>query len=385
MTGGAKGVTLDCALALAARTHAHFILAGRSKALSLNEFPVWAKGVAATELKQAAIQELLAGGKRPTPKEVDALIAPLASALEIQQALQAFSDLGASAEYLSMDVSSAESIAKALGPIQAIAPVTGLIHGAGVLADKFIQDKTLDELKRVAGTKVDGLKGLLANLDGLKLVALFSSAAGFYGNKGQSDYAMANEILNKAAHRLAHAKPDCRVVAFDWGPWDGGMVTDSLKKMFQERGVYVIPRPLGAALFAEAVLGRAESQILVGSSMQGNADQAGANLKKPEVHSGITLGRTLYRPHLALLEDHQIGGNAVLPTVCALEWMQDAATRHFGGQWQPHDYRLLKGVVFDSDEKALTMQLNVTDAGLSALISCDGRPQYEARDRKSVV
>jgi hypothetical protein len=36
---------------------------------------------------------------------------------------------------------------------------------------------------------------------------LFSSIVGFFGNVGQSDYAIANEILNKSAHLIKRKYP----------------------------------------------------------------------------------------------------------------------------------------------------------------------------------
>ncbi|OXS01149.1 type I polyketide synthase [Shewanella algae] len=388
VTGGAKGVTLDCALALARQSGGHFILAGRSKALALEAFPDWAKGLESGQLKAAAITALMAKGQKPSPKEVEALIKPLVNALEIHAALKRFEAIGASAEYLSLDVSNPDAVASTLAPIQALAPISGLIHGAGVLADKHIADKTLAELELVTGTKVGGLSALLRALapnkkaaEHLKLLALFSSAAGFYGNTGQSDYAMANEILNKTAHRLHHELPTTRVISFNWGPWDGGMVNAALKQMFESRGVYVIPREAGAKLFAEAILASSEPQLLIGSSMQGPGGKQGLNhTDVPEAQAGPqTLSRSIKRQELALLEDHCIGGNPVWPTVCALQWMLQSAQSLFGGDWRAVDYKLLKGVVFDSDEKRLQLSLTLgTDGELQASISCDERPQYQA-------
>ncbi|NJI83696.1 type I polyketide synthase [Shewanella sp. Iso12] len=388
VTGGAKGVTLDCALALARQSGSHFILAGRSKALALEAFPDWAKGLESGQLKAAAITALMAKGQKPSPKEVEALIKPLVNALEIHAALKRFEAIGASAEYLSLDVSNPDAVASTLAPIQALAPISGLIHGAGVLADKHIADKTLAELELVTGTKVGGLFALLRALapnkkaaEHLKLLALFSSAAGFYGNTGQSDYAMANEILNKTAHRLHHELPTTRVISFNWGPWDGGMVNAALKQIFESRGVYVIPREAGAKLFAEAILARSEPQLLIGSSMQGPGGKQGLNhIDVPEAQAGPqTLSRSIKRQELALLEDHCIGGNPVWPTVCALQWMLQSAQSLFGGDWRAVDYKLLKGVVFDSDEKRLQLSLTLgTDGELQASISCDERPQYQA-------
>ncbi|MBO2625354.1 SDR family NAD(P)-dependent oxidoreductase [Shewanella algae] len=388
VTGGAKGVTLDCALALARESGSHFILAGRSKALALEAFPDWAKGLESGQLKAAAITALMAKGQKPSPKEVEALIKPLVNALEIHAALKRFEAIGASAEYLSLDVSNPDAVASTLAPIQALAPISGLIHGAGVLADKHIADKTLAELELVTGTKVGGLFALLRALapnkkatEHLKLLALFSSAAGFYGNTGQSDYAMANEILNKTAHRLHHELPTTRVISFNWGPWDGGMVNAALKQMFESRGVYVIPREAGAKLFAEAILARSEPQLLIGSSMQGPDGKQGLNHTDTlEAQAGPqTLSRSIKRQELALLEDHCIGGNPVWPTVCALQWMLQSAQSLFGGDWRAVDYKLLKGVVFDTDEKRLQLSLTLgTDGELQASISCDERPQYQA-------
>ncbi|WP_339087516.1 SDR family NAD(P)-dependent oxidoreductase [Shewanella chilikensis] len=388
VTGGAKGVTLDCALALARESGSHFILAGRSKALALEAFPDWAKGLESGQLKAAAITALLAKGQKPSPKEVEALIKPLVNALEIHAALKRFEAIGASAEYLSLDVSNPDAVASTLAPIQALAPISGLIHGAGVLADKHIADKTLAELELVTGTKVGGLSTLLRALapnkkaaEHLKLLALFSSAAGFYGNTGQSDYAMANEILNKTAHRLHHELPTTRVISFNWGPWDGGMVNAALKQMFESRGVYVIPREAGAKLFAEAILARSEPQLLIGSSMQGPGDKQGLNhTDVPEAQaSPQILSRSIKRQELALLKDHCIGGNPVWPTVCALQWMLQSAQSLFGGDWRAVDYKLLKGVVFDTDEKRLQLSLTLgADGELQASISCDERPQYQA-------
>jgi hypothetical protein len=128
--------------------------------------------------------------------------------------------------------------------------ITGLIHGAGVLADQFIEQKTLTDFERVYSTKVTGLLSMLGccQNDKIQHLVLFSSLAGFYGNSGQSDYAIANEILNKTAFRFKALNPETQVLSFNWGPWNGGMVTPLLKKMFTDRGVYIIAIDAGAQL-----------------------------------------------------------------------------------------------------------------------------------------
>ncbi|CAK3737344.1 Type I polyketide synthase [Vibrio crassostreae] len=391
VTGGAKGVTFECALTLAKQCKSHFILAGRSKHITSAELPQWAQGKQEKELKPAAIAHLQATGDKPTPKKVDALLKPVLSSLEINAALAAFNEIGASAEYLSLDVSNHESVAKTLANFDGI---TGLIHGAGVLADKHIQDKTLDELNMVYGTKVGGLEAVLGGLDSgkLKLIAMFSSAAGFYGNTGQSDYSMSNEILNKAALQLSARNPQAKVMSFNWGPWDGGMVNAALKRMFTERGVYVIPLQAGAELFSSQLLNETGIQLLVGTSMQGsdNKEAAVKKLNAESVHlaesplnTSITVTRHLDPKALPFIQDHCIAGNPVLPTVCAIQWMREVAEQLLGVNVSVHNYKLLKGVIFDTDEVQELKLVLSSDAKskdqLKAVISCQGRPQYQAQ------
>ena len=61
---------------------------------------------------------------------------------------------------------------------------------------------------------------------------LFSSSTARFGRSGQVAYAAANEALNKWAQQQSVRLPHCRVVSYNWGPWAGGMVNDSLKRGF---------------------------------------------------------------------------------------------------------------------------------------------------------
>ena len=411
VTGGAKGVTFECALTLAKQCQSHFVLAGRSQHFG-SDLPAWAQGKQASELTAAAIAYIQSQGNKPTPKQIDALVWPISSSLEIDAALAAFSKVGASAQYVSMDVSDATAVAASLNSLTNAKgdslTINGVIHGAGVLADKHIQDKTLDELNRVYHTKVTGLASIINALDPqqIKLIALFSSAAGFYGNTGQSDYAMSNEILNKTALKLAHTLAHAKVMSFNWGPWDGGMVSSALKKMFVDRGVYVIPLQAGAELFAHSLLSQQGAQLLIGSDMQGSSDQDNA-VKKLNADAlliakgsltfaaktqssdliSMTVTRVLTPAEMPFVSDHCIAGNPVLPTVCAMQWMRDAAQTLCHVPVSIAEYKLLKGVIFDTNEPhLLQLELTQTVAGINALISsrllnepsAAMKPQYQA-------
>src|SRR5690606_276050 len=106
------------------------------------------------------------------------------------------------------------------------------------------------DFEYVYAAKVHGLENMLAAIDPhqLKVMVLFSSVAGFYGNTGQADYAIANEILNKTAHRFQALYPQCRVITINWGPWDGGMVTQQLRDYFDQLNTKIIPVDVGTQM-----------------------------------------------------------------------------------------------------------------------------------------
>ena len=346
VSGGARGVTAECVVRLASVYKSKFILLGRS-AFAHEEAP-WARGCCEeSELKRRGMEELKGRGEKPTPVKVQELLRPVLASREIARTLAAVREAGGEAEYLSVDVTDAQAMQRMTPAMERFGPITGVIHGAGVLADRMIEKKTVADFESVYVTKVKGLEALLGCVDPERLrhLVLFSSAAGFFGNPGQSDYAIANEILNKTAYRFKRMHPDCHVTTFNWGPWDGGMVTDSLKKLFAERNIEVIPIDAGTKAFVDAFSwdGKQRLQVLVGSSM---VVEEGAPDPEPRT---FRIERRLSRAANPFLADHVIGGKAVLPTVSVMAWMADACEQLYPGYrfLRCEEYKTLKGVVFD--------------------------------------
>jgi NAD(P)-dependent dehydrogenase (short-subunit alcohol dehydrogenase family) len=128
----------------------------------------------------------------------------------------------------------------------------GLIHGAGLIKDKLIREKSPESFDRVLGTKVEGALNLvrLVPSGSLQFTALFSSIAGRYGNVGQADYAAANELLNKLAEWLDRRWPG-RVVSIIWGPWSGVGMVSQLEGHLGRRGLGMIAPEIGRTLLVD--------------------------------------------------------------------------------------------------------------------------------------
>lgn len=267
VSGGARGVTASCIESLAKRTPGRFALLGRSV------LAPWPSSVELTGdikvLRRLLAASFVAAGERPSPKDIERVARQALAGQEIRNTLERFQDAGIAARYYPCDISDPQQVKDVVAKIQNdFGQVTALVHGAGVLADSMLVDKTSDEFDRVFKTKVDGLQNLLNALGDkpLSYAAFFSSAAAFYGNTGQGDYAMANEVLNRVAQMLKRRWPEALVKSFNWGPWDSGMVDQTLARYFKERGISLIPVKEGAALFANEMLAgdRDHVELLVG-------------------------------------------------------------------------------------------------------------------------
>jgi NAD(P)-dependent dehydrogenase (short-subunit alcohol dehydrogenase family) len=184
------------------------------------------------------------------PRPLAETAARLRAEHEIRETLRALSELGAEVIYESCDSRDQPGLEALCARLRSQqGPITGFIHGAGVLADRLIVDKTAEQFDRVFGTKVEGAEAVLAAIfssspsaaDDLRSVVFFSSSTARFGRKGQVDYAMANEALNKRAADLQRALPASKILSMNWGPWAGGMVGPELEALFASEGVRLIP------------------------------------------------------------------------------------------------------------------------------------------------
>jgi malonyl CoA-acyl carrier protein transacylase len=317
VSGGARGVTAACLIALARAHGWRFVLLGRTP---LAPEPAACRGADdEAAVKRALLDAARTSGHALDPAALGRAAAQVLAVREIRATLAAIADAGGEARYAVADVTDA----KALGGVLAETrrdwgPVAGVIHGAGVLADRRIAEKTDELFTRVFDTKVVGLRAILEATakDPLRLLAVFSSVAAVAGNAGQCDYAMANATLNAVACAFRKAHPEAIVRALAWGPWEGGMVTPALAAHFRDRGVTLVPLSEGADLCVEELgANRAETVVVIGGSTGLGA--------APSTETTLVL-RVDARSH-PQLGDHRIGGVPVVPVVMVLEWFARAA------------------------------------------------------------
>jgi NADP-dependent 3-hydroxy acid dehydrogenase YdfG len=348
VTGGARGITADCLQALVDARPVGLLLLGRSQ---VTPDPEWAAGLEGAALKGTIAKRIAANGEKPTPRGVEAVYRELTGSREITENLRRLRAGGASVEYVAVDITDAAAVRTALAPYAS--RVTGVVHGAGVLADRLIADKTAEEVHKVLATKIIGLGHVLEALRGaaaLRHLVFFSSVAGFFGNRGQSDYAVANEALNRLAVRLKRELPSARVTSVNWGAWDGGMVTDDLRRMFASRGVELVPVATGAGIFAEQfTAGRGHDTVIVAGPLKPLS-------APPATGSGTPVSLLVDRAldDLAaetVLADHAIGGKRVLPATAAVGALLNAVETATGeAVAEVSGFKVFKGVVLDGAE-----------------------------------
>lgn len=380
VTGGARGITAEAAIELAQRFACKLVLVGRASLPGEQEASETAGVADAKQLKSLLLQSLSASGEKVTPAKVEAMYAKLMRERETRQNLSTMRAAGACVEYHSVDVADEAAFGNLIDEVyKRHGRIDGVIHGAGIIEDKLIREKTPDSFRRVCDPKIRGAFTLAAKLrpEMLKFMVFFSSVSGRYGNRGQADYAAANEVLDKLAIYL-NSKWKARVAALLWGPWEstGGMVSEELAKQFAKAGIHILARAQGKkAVVDEIVLGRKEeSEVVFGGplnvTLPGGATTTGSGMMQStptEAAPLLTAHATVTRQADGTLEvvrefdpvndiylsDHQLDGRPVMPMAMMQELFAEVAHLAHPGMQVTYvrDLRVLRGISFEKGSR----------------------------------
>uniref|UniRef100_UPI000569D3D6 SDR family NAD(P)-dependent oxidoreductase n=1 Tax=Sciscionella sediminilitoris TaxID=1445613 RepID=UPI000569D3D6 len=126
---------------------------------------------------------------------------------------------GARVAVRAVDAADRAAVDELVRSVPAEAPLTAVVHAAGVLADGVLAGQDAESIAAVLGPKLAGARNLeeaTADAD-LAAFVVYSSVAGTLGSAGQANYAAANAALDAfAARRRAAGRP---VWSLAWGPW----------------------------------------------------------------------------------------------------------------------------------------------------------------------
>ncbi|MCO6011002.1 SDR family NAD(P)-dependent oxidoreductase [Actinoallomurus purpureus] len=387
VTGGGRGVTAACAIGLARRYQCGLLLLGRTP---LEPEPGWSEGVGEEELRRVIAEQLRARGERPVPRAVEGHYRNITGSRTVRATLSAIAEAGGTAEYLPVDVTEADAVRQVLEPYRD--RVTGVVHGAGVLADQLIPEKSSADIRRVLEPKLNGLATVMGALDPdrLRFVHLFSSVAGFFGNRGQADYAMANDALNGLAAALDRDLPQAVVGSLNWGAWAGGMVTPQLERLFAERGVPLIPLDQGVESFIEQYGSSRTPEVVrvvaPATDAPGLSGPTDGEIMPPASRELLVTRRLAAVERDPVLADHAIDGVPVIPATAVIGAMLRIAERTNPGFRAVglEGFTVFRGVVLDPDAPdEVTMSIVRTeDLGLRISVRDEqGRPRYQGTVR----
>ncbi len=406
VTGGARGITAEVAYAISESYKPTLLLVGSSPLPEPKESPKTANEDSPQELKLALMEQMREVGEQVTLAKVEEKYKRLLKDREIRRTLDKIRGAGSSVRYFQVDVRDAQGMTNLIqGIYKEYGRLDGVIHGAGIIEDKLIKDKTTDSFDLVFDTKADSafILSREVRFESLKFLVFFSSTAGTFGNRGQCDYAAANEVMNRLAVYLDQRSPG-RVVSINWGPWDKtGMVSPDLKRQFEKRGVSLIPVPTGCRIFdRELRYGEKGEAVVIALGGTWDAEKQRRNQTKaslPMIHNAKVLNgsgdtieviRTFDPSHDFYLRDHQLDGKPVLPVAMAMELMAEIAQEGWPGLEVSglRNLSMLKGIVLENGPKTLRLtatkrqEFSREHSGISTdVVIADsaggGRPYYQ--------
>ena len=254
ITGGGRGIGARAAVAMARASRCTVVVAGRTVPDTASE-PAEVAGAADLVALRRALAAGGAGRTFASPAEIEREGRRILANREVQVTMGEIAAAGATAHYEVVDTADAAAVAGLVESVyERFGRIDGVIHAAGVIEDRLVADKDAASFRRVVATKAAGAEALATALrDDARFLVFYSSISGIFGNRGQVDYAAANDALGVLAHRLGERWPG-RVSAIAWGPWaGGGMVTPELARSYARRGVGLIDPDEGIGVLTRTI------------------------------------------------------------------------------------------------------------------------------------
>lgn len=314
VTGGGKGITAECALALAKESGARVVLVGQAQ---------------------------------PESDE------------ELSTNLNRFAAAGIDFRYFSTDVTDAARVRRLIRNVETeLGPVTGILHGAARNVPQLLSTLDGASFRRTVAVKVEGARNLLAAIDPeqLRLLVTFGSVIARTGLPGEADYGLANEWLAQLTEEWGLVHPSCRCLTVEWSVWSGqGMGARLGRTRLLQQGVTPISPEQGVDVLRELLV---QPLPIVPVVVMGRfRDLPTFRIERPELPFLRFLEEPVtYFPGVELIadfklatdsdpyvNDHQFQGERLFPAVMGLEAMVQVAMALAGSSELP----VLEDVRFD--------------------------------------
>ena len=221
VTGGAKGITAECAFSLASTVGAKMALVGRSSLVN-------SESGSQTERT-------------------------------ITEILRRYEEKSLTVRYYSCDICNPNAVAQTVRRIQnEMGSIKGIIHGAGQNTPRRFYQVSPEEALKEIGPKVIGILNLLAEIkkDPPKLIVGLTSIIGITGMQGNGWYAFSNEALDLILRRFASNHPETRTLSVAYSIWrDEGMGARlGSVTALKNKGIDSIPTDEGVRRFVRLFL-----------------------------------------------------------------------------------------------------------------------------------
>ncbi len=300
VTGGAKGITAECALAFAKKTGVKLALVGSTPVVEKNE--------------------------------------------EIQTVLQRYREHEVVCRYYACDISDSAKVGDLMRRVEKdLGVITGVIHGAALNRPRRVEQVTLAEAVSEIAPKLFGAMNISRCLkdNPLKLMVGFGSIIGITGMAGNAWYGFSNEILNLLLQQFGTRTKTTQVSIPAFSIWDEvgmGKRMGSLT-FLSTMGILPIPKGKGVEHFMQLVeQDPGEEQVVVASRLGALNLFRRLPVSKPsaarfleeilfyekgvevEAKAVLTLDNDPY------LRDHVFKGTCLFPTVIGIEAMAQAVS-----------------------------------------------------------
>jgi NAD(P)-dependent dehydrogenase (short-subunit alcohol dehydrogenase family) len=291
ISGGGRGITAHLAKALAP-FEPRLVLLGRSELDPGVDYESLLKASVPTD---ETVRRVI--NKRTpdlTGDELEKEVSRLQAGVEITRTLKDIAQRGLEASYYSCDVSDPVKVKEVMGRVvEHYNRIDGIIHGAGVLRDSFMEFMTPEDFSKVINVKFLGAWNLCqaARDHGLRFVVGLSSIVAITGNAGQVNYCAASRALSAMVRAMNKDQSMLLAKALMLPPIEGaGMADDpeirELMKLRDMESAYVHVKELAELFLRELFLGPADQPWVIPYRALPHVKTVKLNLNEPVSEKG---------------------------------------------------------------------------------------------------